>query len=418
MTVRLRPDGHSGGMDACVSPAPAGARESAERERQGFTDHPPETIRIAVSRAATPRAALDEIAAGLKGMRPSFVNLLIPDRLDPDGLQTALPLALPDTLVFGCSTAGQITPKGYENDALVAIAFDRRHFRVASALFSPLAPLSIADVVARTDKLLDQFGTTPGWKRLALIFADGLSKQEDVLVAALEAGLTDIPVFGGSAGDGMRFQRTRVLRNGELVSNAALLLLVETDLEFRGLGFDHFQPTDRRMVVTEAVAEERLVLELNGAPAAVEYARLVGVSVDALSPTIFAENPVLVRNGDLYHVRAIQQNHDGHGLTFLSAIDNGLLLTLGRGKEIIRTLESGLSIRDESGGEPDFILGFDCYLRKLEIERKELAGQASDVFRTHRVIGFNTYGEQHLGVHVNQTFVGVAFFRPDRRLPL
>ena len=381
----------------------------------GVDNRPPETIRIAVSRQATPRLALEEIAATLKGMRPSFVFLLMPDRLDPAALSSALPLALPDTLVFGCSTAGQITPAGYEDDALMAIAFDRRHFRVASALFSPLAPLSIADVVERAGRLVDQFGTTPGWNRLALICADGLSKQEDVLVAALETGLADIPVFGGSAGDGMRFRRTQVLRNGELFSNAALLLLIETDLEFYGLGFDHFQPTDRRMVVTEAVAEERLVLELNGAPAACEYARLVGVPVDALSPTIFAENPVLVRNGDLYHVRAIQQNHEGHGLTFLSAIDNGLLLTLGRGKEIIRTLESGLCVRHRSDDPPDFILGFDCYLRKLEIERKGLADTASRVFQNHRVIGFNTYGEQHLGVHVNQTFVGVAFFPPDRR---
>jgi hypothetical protein len=93
-------------------------------------------------------------------------------------------------------------------------------------------------------------------------------------------------------------------------------------------------------------------------------------------------------------------------------------LTLGRGKEIIRTLEAGLAVRDEDGETPDFILGFDCYLRKLEIERKGLSGEASEQFRQHRVVGFSTYGEQHLGVHVNQTFVGVAFFRPKGGAPL
>ena len=33
----------------------------------------------------------------------------------------------------------------------------------------------------------------------------------------------------------------------------------------------------------------------------------------------------------------------------------------------------------------------------------------SDLFTRFRVAGFNTYGEQHSGMHVNQTFVGLAF---------
>ena len=391
---------------------------SAAAVLEDLERRPAKAVRIAVSHQEDPVTALAEIRRQLAHARPSFILLFVPNRLSPEELAAALPTALPDAVVFGCTTAGQITPRGYEDDALVALAFERSHFRVASTLFVPISPVSIAEVVQQTERLSEQFRATPGRQRLALIFADGLSKQEDILVAALEAGLKDIPVFGGSAGDGLRFERTQVLRNGEFHSNAALLLLLETDLAFCGLGFDHFQPTESRMVVTKAVPEERLVLEINGAPAAEEYARLVKVPVGALSPTIFAENPVLVRNGNIYHVRAIQQIHGENGLTFLSAIDDGLLLTLGRGKEIIRTLDSGLTVTDRHGEPPDFILGFDCYLRKLEIDRKGLEAEASGRFRERRVVGFSTYGEQHLGVHVNQTFVGVAFFRPSGSAPL
>jgi hypothetical protein len=363
-------------------------------------------------------AAVAEIAAQLKDRRPGFVLLFLPGAVATADLTRALTARLPGTEVFGCTTAGQITPRGYETTALMAVAFQRNHFRFASALLKPAAPVSIADVVGQTERLAAQFPPTPGRHRLALIFADGLSKQEDILVAALEAGLKDIPVFGGSAGDELRFDRTFILHGGAFHDNAALLLLLETDLTFRGLGFDHFAPTDKRMVVTRAVPEERLVLELNGAPAAREYARLVGVAPEDLSPIVFAENPVLVRNGNNYHVRAIQQIDDSGGLTFLSAIDDGLLLTLGRGKEIIRTLDAGLSVRNDAGEEPDFILGFDCFLRRLEIEHKGLNREASERLCSHRVVGFNTYGEQHLGVHVNQTFVGVAFFPPRPEAPL
>ncbi|MGV8989694.1 MAG: FIST N-terminal domain-containing protein [Cypionkella sp.] len=372
-----------------------------------------EAVRVGVSHCPDAATALVEIAAQIARPSPSFVILLVPGTLSLDVLAAALPLALPGVAVFGCTTAGQITPRGYEDEALVALAFQRDHFRVASKLFKPLAPVSIAEVVSQTEKLSARFPVSPGRRQLALIFVDGLSMQEDILVAALEAGLKDIPVFGGSAGDSLAYLRTHVLHGGEFHTNAALLLLLETDLMFRGLGFDHFEPTGNRMVVTRAVPDKRLVLEINGAPAAQEYARLVGVPADELSPIIFAENPVLVRNRNLFHVRAIQQMHEGGGLTFLSAIDNGLLLTLGRGKDIIGTLDAGLTVCDAHGDAPDFILGFDCVLRKLEIEHKGLSGAASNRFRERRVIGFSTYGEQHTGVHVNQTFVGVAFLRPS-----
>ncbi|EEW23877.1 FIST N-terminal domain-containing protein [Rhodobacter ferrooxidans] len=385
---------------------------------QNLNQAPAEAVQVAVSQAADPLVALQEIAAQIALVNAGFVMLLVPATLDPVALAAALPQTLPGTVVFGCTTAGQITPQGYQDNVLLALAFQRRHFRVASLLFKPVAPVSIAAVMARAERLAAQFPATPGRRRLALVFTDGLSKQEDILMAALEAGLRDIPVFGGSAADGLSFDDTFVLHGGAFHGNAALLLLLETDLAFRGLGFHHFEPTDKRMVVTRAVPEDRLVLELNGAPAAAEYARLVGVAVADLSPIIFAENPVLVRNRGSYHVRAIQQIHPGGGLTFLSAIDDGLLLTLGRGKEILRTLDAGLAVTDATGAAPDFILGFDCFLRKLEIEHKGLSAEASARLRDRRVLGFNTYGEQHLGVHVNQTFVGVAFFRPDGdRLP-
>ncbi|MEO0362988.1 MAG: FIST C-terminal domain-containing protein, partial [Pseudomonadota bacterium] len=102
-------------------------------------------------------------------------------------------------------------------------------------------------------------------------------------------------------------------------------------------------------------------------------------------------------------------------LSFLAAIDDGLVMTLGRGREIIETLEFGLAGAEDA--PPDFILGFECVLRRLEIEQKRLDARVSDIFRRRRVLGFNTYGEQHRGVHMNQTFVGVAFYGPETAGP-
>ena len=375
----------------------------------------PTSVGVGVSYLRDARAAVADLVAQVDLRETCFVLAFIPEGLDLPVMAHAFETLMPGLPVFGCTTAGQITPRGYETEALQILTFPKRHFRCASMLVDPLKPLSIKQIAADARRHAAQFQRTAEWDRLALIFADGLSKQEDLLVTALEQGLDDMPVFGGSAGNGLNFRETFVLHGGSFHTNAALLLLLETDLAFTGLGFDHFLPTDKQMVVTHAIPEERLVLEINGAPAAVEYARQVGVPVDQLSPQVFAENPVLVRNHLNYHVRAIQEAPGAHALSFLSAIDDGLLLTLGRGKEILRTLDSGLDVRSPAGNPPDFILGFDCVLRKLEIEQKNLGNAVSGIFRDRRVLGFNTYGEQHCGVHVNQTFVGVAFFEPRRR---
>ena len=372
----------------------------------------PATATVRVSRCEQAVEAVAEVLNGLNVQSMCFALVFVPDSLDPRDVARHLAALAPSGTFFGCSTAGQITREGYEDKALVLLAFPKAHFRCCSALYKSLRPMSIERMASEAETLAARFPKTANWKRLGLVFADGLSKQEDLIVAAITAGLGDVPVFGGSAGHGLAFDETFVLHSGQAHSDAALLLLLETDLDFRGLGFDHFLPTQTHMVVTHAVPEERLVLEINGAPAAEEYARCVGRDLSELSPRIFAENPVLVRNGQTWHVRAIQQVTESGGLRFLSAIDQGLVLTLGQGTEILKTLENGLTAPSSTGQAPDFVLGFDCYLRRLEIEQNGISSEASEILSKHKVLGFNTYGEQHLGVHVNQTFVGVAFYPP------
>ncbi|WP_043844063.1 FIST N-terminal domain-containing protein [Roseivivax marinus] len=375
----------------------------------------PSVVGVAVSYATDPDRAVAEAVTQIDLAATCFLLVLVPEGLALGPLSAALSSRAQGVPAFGCTTAGQITPSGYDSGALLILAFPRRHFRCASLPFESLSGMSIKAVADEARRHEARFPHTAGWNRLALVFVDGLSKREDVLVSTLQTALDSVPVFGGSAGNGLSFRETHVLSDGVFRSDAALMLLIETDLDVAGIGFDHFLPTDTQMVVTAAIPEDRLVLELNGAPAAQEYARLVGCPVDRLSPRVFAENPMLVRQNHAYHVRAVHGAPGGAALSFLSAIDDGLILTLGRGRDIVETLDAGLDVRGAQGRAPDVVLGFDCVLRRLEIEHKHLSDPVSDVFRRRRVIGFNTYGEQHRGVHVNQTFVGVAFFEAEGR---
>ncbi|MDF9893569.1 UNVERIFIED_ORG: hypothetical protein OKW25_002716 [Pseudomonas vranovensis] len=57
-------------------------------------------------------------------------------------------------------------------------------------------------------------------------------------------------------------------------------------------------------------------------------------------------------------------------------------------------------------------IGCDCFLRRLELEGSDSLAEVGSFLRRQRVLGFNSYGEQFNGMHINQTFTGVAIGRP------
>ncbi len=377
----------------------------------------PHDLAVGVSRARDARAAAEELAAQLRGADAAALLVFAsPDR-PREALARALHARFSGTPVIGCTTAGEITPRGYETGTVTCVAFPRRHFRAAPRLLRNISSITVDDGARLCREMTADFGRTPGWRTLALLLTDGMSLQEDALLAALEPGLSPVPILGGSAGDALNFEQAFVLHGGSFHRDAAILMLLETDLEFRDLRFDHFEPTATRMVVTDADPARRIVREIDAEPAALGYARAVGCAVEDLSPFVFARHPTLVRVGGKHHVRAIRKVEPDGSLSFLCAIDEGLVLTVGRARNIVTHLDAELTALRDEIGPPELVLGFDCILRRLESDLLGRYAEVSDLLSRNRVVGFSTYGEQYQAMHLNHTFVGLAFKRPDRRGP-
>jgi hypothetical protein len=350
------------------------------------------------------------LLAGLRAVNPAIVLVFGAKGDELAQLQARLAPGLPgDCVIAGCSSAGEIGPRGYASGSVVAIGFPARHFRAAVLTLPDLSDLPVSDWMNRLRRLHRDFAPDPRRSLFGLLLVDGIAGQEDVLVAALDAALPSVPVLGGSAGDGLDFRETSLLAGGQVFSDAAVFLLVETDLEVSEITFAHFSPSDVRAVVTAATPERRRILELNAEPAAEEYARLIGVRPDELTPAEFARRPLLIRTGRRFHVRAISAVTEDGGLSLMSAIDTGTVLTLGRSEDMTQGMAEALAALPRP---PLMVLAFDCILRRLALERAGLAETMSRIYAQHRVAGFNTYGEQHSGMHVNQTFVGLAFMDP------
>lgn len=341
-------------------------------------------------------------------------------------LADALNNYLPWVQLIGCTTAGEINPFGYARGSVSAIGFDAAYFTVAASLIEQLPSFGFTDAQRTLDDLLAQVDksagsamtsrSTVGGKSSGGIFAmtllDGLSSQEERVLAALDAVLGSIPHFGGSAGDDIHLARTHVYFNGQFHTQAAILIVFHTTLPFEVFSTHHMSPLGDKLVVTDADPASRTINELNAEPAAQAYAHTIGVGIEQLDPTTFALHPLAVRTGNSYYVRSIQQVNTDGSITFYCAVGNGMVLTTMTPQPILPDLERCFAEIEGRIGQPLLTLGCDCFLRRTELEYRQQATAASNFLRQHRVLGFNTYGEHFDGVHINQTFTGVMLGYP------
>ena len=217
-----------------------------------------------------------------------------------------------------------------------------------------------------------------------------------------------MPALGGSTGDDLDFQRTWCVSDGRVLTDAGVLALVRTKHQFSAFRHDNFEPTDVRLVVTGCDQEQRRVTELNAAPAAREYADCIGVDAASLNSMSFASHPVVVKVGGEYYCRSIGHANDDGSLTFFCAMDTGVVLTMSRSLHLVDSARDAFRSVVGGLGGADFVLGFDCALRRLDAENRQMKRELSDVYREFGVVGFNTFGEQYGAMHLNQTFTGLA----------
>lgn len=372
-------------------------------------------IRIASSASASLRDAIAELRLGLGDGEFQHVLAFFSAAHEPESLFSALATAFPDIPVTGCSTAGEITPAGMIENGVLLIAFPKEGFRIHTALIEGIGEFAVERASETVRRLKSQLRGDGDRKRadraFALMLVDGLSNAEETLVAAVHWAIDDVHLVGGSAGDGLAFRRTFLLHEGNIVSNAAVLIMVETDFPFCVFKSQNFEPTAIKLVVTAADTRNRIVYELNAEPAALEYASAIGLMPADLGPFSFAAYPLVVKVGGDYYCRSIRNMNPDGSLSFFCAIDEGLVFTVARPQDMVASTTQALQEVDKSLGGVDFVLGFDCVLRRLDAENRQIRHHMEDIYRKFGVVGFQTYGEQFNAMHLNQTLTGIGFGR-------
>ena len=373
-------------------------------------------IRTAQSRATDVRQAVQEFHAGVQQPDMALVIFFCSSHYDLDTLTDEMNRLFSGVKVLGCTTAGEIGPAAYCDLSLSGASFPSDHFTAVTGLFDRLQQFDLARGQAFANTLLQQIeAQAPDSETkdcFAFLMIDGLSVREEPVVRTFQNVLGKIPLVGGSAGDDLKFNRTWVFHDGAFHTDSAVLMLLSTTLPFKTFKTQHFVSDNERLVVTEADPALRIVKEINGLPAAEEYARVVGSTVADLGSLNFANTPVVVVIDGTDYVRSIQKANADGSLTFFCAIDEGLVLRVAHGHDLLGSLNKTFETLAAEIGTPQAVLACDCILRNLEIAQDGLKESVGEIFRRNNAVGFSTYGEQYGGVHVNQTLTGIAFGAP------
>ena len=367
-------------------------------------------VKNGVSFAKDEMQAVQELYDQIYQPKAEVVIFFCSSKYDLDRLGNALNDQFTCPLI-GCTSSGEITSNGYHAESLVGVSLVSKAIKIHSRLISPLSQFSTdkAEVMSRTIREELSFSST--FKKdmmFGFLLIDGMSMLEEKTISFIHSQFEGMSIIGGSAGDDLEFKTTKVYKDGCFISDAAVFTLIETTLPFYIFKTQHFQPTEEKLVITEADPVNRCVTEINGEPAADEYAEALGLKIDDLNPTVFSNHPVMLSIGGEYYVRSIQHVNKDNSLSFYCAIDNGLVLTVAEGVGLVENLENQLMEIKKQIPNPKLILSFDCILRRLEMQEKQIIDAVCEIIKDYNFVGFSTYGEQYNAVHVNQTLTGVA----------
>lgn len=367
-------------------------------------------MRSGHSLATDPRLAVTELHEAIAQPKAALVAFFCSSGFDLDELAREINARFQDIPVIGCTTAGEIGPAGYRSGTLSGFSIPARGFTVATACIDGLA--NFDEVCAREATAVLLHAVDGRAERsFAFLLADGLCGHEERLTFLLQRALGDVAVVGGSAGDDERFNATHVFANGNFRGDRAVLASVTTSRPFTVFRSSHFVATSTPLVVTDADPAHRLIREINGRPATEEYSRVTGLKHRHLDSVHFAAAPLVVRIDGSDYVRSVRCANEDGSLTLYCAIERGVVLRVAKGADMLASRQRLFDDIQQHIGKPQLTLGFDCLHCQLEALRTNGKDAIGELFANNNVVGFSTYGEQFAGVHVNQTFTGVAIGR-------
>lgn len=313
------------------------------------------------------------------------------------GAIRSLTAMFPQSIVMGCSTAGEIFETSVRDGSLsVGICrFERTQLKVATATIkSSEHSKQVGRELAEQLEARDLSGL--------FVLSDGLNVNGSALVDGIKSLYGDVPLTGGMAADGNRFKQSWIVDKGLPVSGMISLI------GFYGVnftmahgsqgGWDIFGP---ERTITRSVCNR--LFELDGRPALDLYKEYLGDMASGLPATALFF-PLQLRRGldDSKHlVRTILAvDEETKSMVFAGDVPQGYLAQLMRGNfdrlvdGAANAAEMLTSLKEVEGDA--LAIAISCVGRRLvlgERVEEEVEATRSRLAPSIKQIGFYSYGE-------------------------
>lgn len=319
----------------------------------------------------------------------------------------------------GGLTSRTIGPHGFRDEGLAGFHLPSGRFTVADTLIEEVRSFGLPDARDVVRSLRARIERSAGAARphqFGLLLVDAEARCEERLIAALGTELAGVPIVGGSAGDFLFNPKgdfegsTRILYQGRALRQAAVFCLVAGDSPVLAINHTHYSPGKRKLVITEADPDRRLVREIDGRNAVEAYSAALGLKRPAREVGELAMFPLMVRVGGHYFCRGVQRMYANGSLEFACAMEPGMVVALAEPGDMVARLEGMFTSMREQLGSPELVIGFDCAARTVCMEQSGVEGAIAKVMKRQSVVGFATLGEQFNTIHANNSFtcLGIA----------
>ena len=321
----------------------------------------------------------------------------------PDFVENPAPVqelaqSYPRSHIVGCSSSGEIFETAISDNHLVVAVIQFEHTQLASTT----VPVPVVENSYTAGQALAQHLYQPSLRGV-FILSDGLTVNGSELVRGLNSILPpSIIVTGGLAGDGDRFKRTWVIKEGTPVSGfvSAVGLYgdhIEIGHGSRG-GWDIFGP-ERQVTRSKG----NILYELDGKPALQLYKDYLGDHAAGLPAAAF-HFPLALRADKADPKRIVRTvlaiDEANQSIVSAGDIPSGYLVQLMRGnfdRLVDGAAEAAAQVRQpQEQTSPTLSIAVSCVGRRLVLgERTEEETEAilELLPQGTQQIGFYSYGE-------------------------
>jgi hypothetical protein len=369
-----------------------------------------------------PVAAAEDLMKQLGSITPKLVMLYASRERDQVALNRAVRERLPKGCrLVGATTAGELDNTGIHSGTVVIGAL-YGDFDVGVGLGTSLSTDAVSAGATAVRKACEELGVRQPdldpRKYVGLVIDDGFRyKKEELLLGILEKNQTLVLVGGGASDDNrdMSKQSAALHVDGEVSTDSVLVALFRTNAPFAALRSHWYIPTGERMTITKVDETHTRALEIDGKPAALRYADLLGCQPAELefgTPKGFAVRPTALRVGREYFIRAPWKPVlEDNSILFANLLEEGSELELMKIGDMAGMTKSFFTEElPRRVQNPQAVLLFHCGGRMWYASATGKIPELAETLRSApTAAGMNVHFEIYSGFHINTTLTVLAF---------